>query len=63
VTANQLLKAHATYNAAIDTTKTAKARRTEVVREALATGWTQQQIADTLGITRSRISQIATGRA
>lgn len=36
-------------------------QRNELIRQALAEGWTQQRVADALGVTRGRINQLAGG--
>jgi hypothetical protein len=59
VTAAELRKAEAAYQAASRRSEDARARRNEVVREALAAGWTHARIAEATGLTRGRIGQIS----
>lgn len=61
VSADQLRKAEADFKAKYKASERSRQRRNEVVRSALAEGWTHQQISDATGLTRGRISQIARG--
>lgn len=58
MTAAELQQAEAAYRAAFLRSEEARAERNAAVRQALAEGWTHQQIADATGLTRSRISQV-----
>lgn len=59
VTAEQLRRAEAEFKAAYASAERSREKRNELVRGALAQGWTHQQISDVTGLSRGRISQIA----
>lgn len=58
MTTAELRKAEARYQRASRRSEEAREARNALVREALAAGWTHQQIADATGLTRGRIGQI-----
>jgi DNA-directed RNA polymerase specialized sigma24 family protein len=45
------------------TLRQARAGRREAIQTAIADGWTYQRIGEVLGITRSRVSQLAAERS
>ena len=59
MTASELRQAEARYRRAHGRAELERAARNTAVRQALAEGWTHQQIADATGLTRGRIGQIA----
>lgn len=58
VTAEDLREAEVAYRAASVDQEAARQRRNELVRQALAEGWTHAQVAAATGLTRGRIGQI-----
>jgi DNA-binding NarL/FixJ family response regulator len=58
MTAKELRSAEARYQRASSAAETHRQARNVAVRQALAAGWTHQQIADATGLSRGRISQI-----
>lgn len=58
MTARELRRAEATYQAATRRYEQAREARNALVRQALAEGWTHAKIADVTGLSRGRISQI-----
>lgn len=58
VTADQLREAQAAFEQAQAAAEEARGERNRVLREALATGWTQEEISATTGLTQGRVSQI-----
>jgi len=58
MTARELRRAEAAYRTAVAAADAARDHRNDVVRHALAAGWTHQAIADATGLTRSRVSQV-----
>lgn len=59
ITVDALKRAERAFKKAEASREQARARRNELVREALAAGWTHQEISDVTGLSRGRISQIA----
>ena len=62
MTADQLRKAEAAQGAAFRRYQQVQQRRDELVRQAVAEGWTHARIAGATGLTRSRVGQIALGK-
>ncbi len=62
VTADQLRRAETKLKADYQAAERSRARRNELVRAAIADGWTLQQVSDLTGLSRGRISQIASGK-
>lgn len=58
ITADQLRD----VQARVDDARAASRDRQTLIRQALAEGWTQTKIAETLSISQSAVSQIAIGR-
>lgn len=58
---DDLRRAEAAYRRATRRSEQMRAERNDAVRQALAEGWTHQQISDATGLSRGRISQIAAG--
>jgi DNA-binding NarL/FixJ family response regulator len=58
MTARQLRRAEDAYRNATGRADERKADRNAAIRQALAEGWTHQQIADATGLTRGRVSQV-----
>jgi hypothetical protein len=58
MTADQLRKAQAAFDAADAAREAKRERRNQLVRSAREQGWSHQQISDATGLTRSRLSQI-----
>jgi DNA-directed RNA polymerase specialized sigma24 family protein len=63
ITAQELRDAEAAYKAASEDHEEARANRNELVGRAADGGWTYQEIADELGLSVSRVGQIATQAA
>jgi hypothetical protein len=57
--AERLCKAEARYQRASRRAEELRLERNQLVREALAEGWTHARIAEATGLTRGRIGQIA----
>jgi uncharacterized protein YggE len=57
-TKQELRSIEARYQRASAAAETHRQARNAAVRDALAAGWTHQQIADATGLSRGRISQI-----
>lgn len=62
MTAAELRKAEAAYQAALERATAKRDARDELVRNAIAADWTHARIALATGLTRGRINQIARGR-
>lgn len=58
MTANQLRRAQERYERDL---QGARERRDEIIHAALSDGWAQQAIANAMGLTKGRISQIVQG--
>lgn len=56
---DELRKAEARYQRAFRRAEDARLQRNQLVREAVATGWTHARIAEATGLTRTRVGQIA----
>jgi uncharacterized protein YerC len=56
--AHRLAVAEACYRAATLAAEKLRVARNLLVHEALAQGWTHQQISDATGLSRGRVSQI-----
>jgi hypothetical protein len=63
MTARDLHRAEAAYRKATWAAEAARTHRNDLVRQALAEGWTHQAIADATGLTRSRVSQVKAAAA
>jgi len=63
MTPEELQKAEARYQRAFRRAETEREARNAAVREALAEGWTHARIAETTGLTRGRVGQIASAKA
>jgi CRP-like cAMP-binding protein len=59
VTAAELRQAEDRYQRAFRRAEEAREARNAAVRAARADGWTDARIAETTGLTRSRVGQIA----
>lgn len=59
MTADELRKAQRAHDRTAGRYKEITERRNALVRQALAEGWTHQQISNATGLSRGRISQIA----
>lgn len=59
MTADELRKAEARYQRAYRRAEEAREARNRAVCDALAAGWTHARIADAMGMTRSRVGQLA----
>jgi len=62
MTTSELRKAEAAYQRAYRRAEALREARNAAVRQAIAQGWTHQQISDATGLTRGRIGQIANAR-
>lgn len=62
MTAAQLSKAEAAYQAALARSNGKRDERDALVREAIEEEWTHAKIAEATGLTRGRVNQIARGR-
>jgi DNA-binding NarL/FixJ family response regulator len=58
MTAAELRKTEAAYRAASRRSEALRTERNRLIAQALAEGWTHQQIADATGLSRGRVSQI-----
>jgi hypothetical protein len=58
ITACDLRKAEAAHQAASRRYEQTRQHRNDLVQVALGAGWTQQAIADAVGITKTRVGQI-----
>jgi hypothetical protein len=61
MTAAELRKAEARYQRARRRAEEAREARNTALRAARADGWTDAQISEAIGLTRSRVGQIALG--
>lgn len=59
ITVSDLRKVEAAYKAASKRHEEARAARNDLVRRAAEEGWSYEEIADALGLSRSRVGQIA----
>jgi DNA-directed RNA polymerase specialized sigma24 family protein len=59
ITGRELRDAEAAYKAASENHEQARAERNELVRRAAYSGWTYEEIAEELGLSTSRVGQIA----
>lgn len=59
MTTHELRKAEARYQRAFARSEATREERNDLVRAALAAGWTHARIAEATGLTRGRINQIA----
>lgn len=59
ITGQELRKAEDAYKAASADHEEARSARNELVRRAADGGWTYEEIADVLGLSTSRVGQIA----
>lgn len=59
MTAEQLQQVEAAYQAAFAVAEERRAERNLAVREALAEGWTHAKIAESTGMSRGRVNQLA----
>ena len=59
ITKSQLAKAQARYEAARQRAEDIRENRDELIRRAAADGWSQERIAQAMGLVRTRITQIA----
>jgi hypothetical protein len=62
MTADDLRKAEAATTAPSARSNAKRDARDELVRSAIAEGWTHARIAEATGLTRGRINQIARAR-
>lgn len=62
MTPEQLREAEARYQRAFRRSETEREARNAAVRQALEQGWTHAQVAQTTGLTRSRVGQLAQTR-
>lgn len=62
MTADELRKAEAAYQAASRRSEMARERRNATVWAAIEAGWSHAQIAQATGLTRARVGQIALAR-
>jgi hypothetical protein len=60
--ASELRKAETRYRRASARVEEAREHRNALVCQAIADGWTHQQISDATGLSRGRIGQIAQTR-
>jgi transcriptional regulator with XRE-family HTH domain len=58
MTAAELRKAEARYQRAASRAEEARIERNRLIIEALAAGWTHARIAEAIGMSRGRVSQI-----
>jgi CRP-like cAMP-binding protein len=56
---DELRKAEARYQRAFRRSEAEREARNQLVRDAVAAGWTHAQIAEATGLTRARVGQIA----
>jgi hypothetical protein len=63
MTPDELRDAEARYQRAFARSETERANRNSAVRQAIEAGMTHAQIAQTTGLTRARIGQIALSRS
>jgi hypothetical protein len=59
ITAKELRAAEAAYKAASKRHEDAKAVRNDLVRRAADEGWSYEEISQAIGLSRSRVGQIA----
>lgn len=59
MTAEDLRKAEARFQRAFRRSESEREERNQLVRQAIAAGWTHAQVAEATGLTRSRVGQIA----
>jgi ribosome-binding protein aMBF1 (putative translation factor) len=62
ITRKKLEGAEAALRKSAERTEQLGERRNALVRQAVAEGWTHRQLAEAIGHTRSRISQLAPAR-
>jgi DNA-binding NarL/FixJ family response regulator len=62
ITNRKLEQAEAAFRKAAERAEEHRQRRNALVREAIAEGWTHQEIADATGLARSRVSQLVPPR-
>lgn len=62
MTPEDLRSAEAAYRAAFAHSEQLREHRNALVRQAIEQGWTHAQIAQTTGLTRTRVGQIALSR-
>lgn len=58
MTADELRNAEARYQRAFRRSETEREARNATLRQAVREGWTHAQIAEAMGMTRSRVGQL-----